>query len=161
MEQRKPTVWNTPPATTKSWDPKDFIGQKPSKVIPVPLEFRRRTHATERDILVYELEVEARCFLRPHWDEGRITLFEIFGVPSAKSNVEGAAARINHWIATAHSKSSDSSAWAKTKAWDFNQWYYNEIDQAGEMDRKRYIGPKPLPGDPEAPQHAVCSSIHI
>ncbi|KAF1915204.1 hypothetical protein BDU57DRAFT_265645 [Ampelomyces quisqualis] len=153
MDQHKPTVWNSPPATTTRLDPKDFIGKKPSKVIPVPLEFRRRTHTTERDTLVHELEVEARCFLRPHSEQGRITSFEIFSAPGAGSNVEGAVARINHWISTAHAKSSDSSAWAKTRAWHYNQWYYNEVAEIGEVSRKQYTGSKPSPGDPEAPKY--------
>jgi hypothetical protein len=149
--RRTPTVWDALPQAPLV-DPSSFIGKKPSKTIPVPPEYRRHTLARERDTLVYDILVEANCHVVPHWDQGKIKSFDIHGTGHS---LEKAVTRINLWIASAHIKSKESSAWAKLPAHDPNKWYYDRVEEKEHESKQRYKGPIPLPDDPDAPKYAV------
>ncbi|KAF1840783.1 uncharacterized protein K460DRAFT_321268, partial [Cucurbitaria berberidis CBS 394.84] len=126
-------------ATASAVDKHVFIG-KPKKIVPVPPEFRRITHAAERDMLVNDVKIKTDCLVTPHWNQGKIFQFDIYG---SGAGLENAIAHLNHWISNAHVKSKDSSAWGKTPAFNPNQWYYDRVAEL-EGDRKQvFKGPAP------------------
>ncbi|KAF2131619.1 hypothetical protein P153DRAFT_336064 [Dothidotthia symphoricarpi CBS 119687] len=118
----------------------DSHGRKPNKVIPVPLEYRRKTLARERDVFVRDLEVKTGCEVELHWDQGRITQFDLFG---SGAGVEKAVRHINQWISNAHVKSREAASWAKTPAFDANKWYYEEIEAMELEHKQKFKGPVP------------------
>lgn len=130
-----------------------LTGRKPNKTIPVPSEFRRDTHARERDVLVNDIKVKTDCQLVPHWEQGKICRFDIYG-PSA--GVEKAVALINKWISNAHVKSKDSSAWAKLPAFDVDDWYYEKVAEMEGERKKMFLGPKPDRPEGAAQLPNVC-----
>jgi hypothetical protein len=151
QERRKPSVWNTTPRTSLI-DPNAFKGKKPTKIVPVPHEYRRQTFARERDTLINDLRVETDCIVIPHWDQTTIKYFEIFG---SGPNAEKAIRHLHQWISNAHVKSVASSAWAKMPAYNFDKWYYDEVEKL-EIERKqRFRGPPPPAEGNDVPKHAV------
>ncbi|RMZ69122.1 dna polymerase v family and armadillo-type fold domain-containing [Pyrenophora seminiperda CCB06] len=116
--------------------------KKPNKVIPVPLEFQRRTQIGEGDILVNEVKTDTGCELIPLWDKGKTRIYE-FGIVGAGSGLEKAVRYINEWIFKARSKSTEASAWAKTPAFDPNKWYQNEIEEMERHRKQKFKGPLP------------------
>ncbi|KAH3960469.1 hypothetical protein HBI25_223150 [Parastagonospora nodorum] len=149
MSAEKPTVWNAP-ASAPLIDPNAFIGKKPAKVIPVPSEYRRQTLARERDTLVHDLRVETNCHVVPHWDQGMIRSFDIYG---AATCVEKATGRINHWISNAHTKALAASAWGKIPAYNYDKWYYNKVEEWENTRKQLYRGPIPAQSHADAPSH--------
>ncbi|KAH7385604.1 hypothetical protein BKA66DRAFT_583220 [Pyrenochaeta sp. MPI-SDFR-AT-0127] len=128
------------PQPGSSVDTHTLIGKKPNKIIPVPPELRRHTVARERDTLVNDIKINTGCSVDSHWEHGKISQFDIYG-PGA--SVDIAVRQINHWISRVHAKSKESSAWAKTPAFDSNRWYYEEVEEK-ERDRKQvFKGPAP------------------
>lgn len=126
----------TATATGSGLDP----GRKANKIVPIPPEFRRHTHSTERDLLVNDIFTKTNCTVVPVWDKGTIIRFDIHGSGAAG---EQAVRLINEWMKKAHVISKDSSAWAKTPAFDVNGWYYDQIKEM-EGDRKqKYKEPPP------------------
>ncbi|KAL6708415.1 hypothetical protein ACN47E_002678 [Coniothyrium glycines] len=114
--------------------------RKPNKSIPVPLEFRRISQPSEREILVYNVKLKTDCILVPRWEESRIHRFDIYG---SASGVDKAVAIVNKWITNAHSKSKDASAWAKTPAFDLNQWQdERDLETENEL-KKEFLRPRP------------------
>ncbi|KAH9870555.1 hypothetical protein IAQ61_006031 [Plenodomus lingam] len=111
-------------------------GRKPNKTIPVPPEYRVVTLARERDLLVNEVLVNTGCTVVPYSEQGRVTRFEIYGAAA-----DAAVAMINKWISKAHVKSKAASSWAKTPAFNANDWYYEQITEM-ELERKQmFKGP--------------------
>lgn len=161
---------NSNGANTPATDPRGTIppnsrmdqnalkGKKPNRVLPVPPEFRRPCRARERDAIVHDIKIKTGCTVIPHWDyqqaqgEGIISQFDIFG---AGAGLERATHYIQEWIAKASRKSKESSAWAKTPAFDVNKWYAERIEEL-ELERKQiFKGPPPQPHECEPPLHMV------
>jgi hypothetical protein len=149
--RRTPTVWDDSPRVPLV-DPSSFAGKKPTKTIPVPPEYRRQTLSRERDTLIYDVLVEANCHVVPHWDQGKIKSFDIYG---SGHDLERAVTRINRWILSAHIKSKESSAWAKLPAYDPNKWYYDRVEEKEHESKQRFKEPAPQPEDPDAPKYTV------
>ncbi|EUC41931.1 hypothetical protein COCMIDRAFT_104846 [Bipolaris oryzae ATCC 44560] len=122
-------------------DQNAFKGKKPNKVIYVPPEFRRPTYAREREQIVSDVKVSTGCAVIPHWnkkweqDHSIIYQFDIFGTGTA---LEKAVRHINQWISKAQNKTKDSSAWAKTPAFDPNKWYYEQVDDIKQRHKQRF-----------------------
>ncbi|CAO2650383.1 Nn.00g016750.m01.CDS01 [Neocucurbitaria sp. VM-36] len=116
------------------------IGKKPNKIIPVPQEYRRVTGARERDTLVNDLKIETDCTIVPLWDQGMIYRFDIYG---SGTGVEKAIRHLNQWISNAHFKSKDSSAWPKIPAFEFNEWYYDQVAEMEDDRTQMFKGPPP------------------
>jgi hypothetical protein len=155
MSEELPTVWNAP-APAPLIDPNAFTGKKPNKTIPVPPEYRRQTLIRERETLINDLRVDTNCHVVPHWDQGGIVMsLDIYG---AGSSVEKAIGRINLWISTAHTKAKAAASWAKMPAYNFNDWYYEQVEQHENIRKQLYKGPVPPEGHPDAPRHFVRRS---
>lgn len=115
-------------------------GRKLKKAISVPPEFQRVTYSSERELLVKDLLLKTGCVVVPHWEQGKIYRFDIYG---SDNGVERAVGDINRWISQAHAKSKDSTAWAKLPAFNADEWYYDRVTQM-EGDRKQiFLGPVP------------------
>jgi len=148
-----PTIWSVaPPPPPGVVDRSALIGKKPSKTIPVPYEYRRQTLSRERDLLVNDIKEKTECDVVPHWEEGKIASFDIYG---PGHGVEQAVRHLNQWISKAHTKSIGASAWAKLPAYDFNKWYYAQVEELENMYQQKFRGPVPLENDEDAPTHAV------
>jgi hypothetical protein len=152
QERHKPSVWNTAPRSSLI-DPAASSGKKPNKVIPVPHEYRRQTLVRERDTLISEIRAETNCVVIPHWDQGVIKSFDIFG---SGPNVEKAVRHLHQWISNAHTKSIASSAWAKMSAYNYDKWYYEEVEKLESERKQRFKESIPLANDENAPNNVVC-----
>ncbi|KAF2833240.1 hypothetical protein CC86DRAFT_415001 [Ophiobolus disseminans] len=145
-----PSIWSAAPPG--GIDRSAFTGKKPNKIIPVPHEYRRQTLSRERDMLIHDVEQKTGCDLVPHWDQGKVTSFDIYG---SGHGVEKATVYLNHWISNAHTKSIGASAWAKLPAYDPNKWYYAQVEELDNVYKQRFRGPVPSEGDADAPRHAA------
>ncbi|KAI4707774.1 hypothetical protein J4E89_007402 [Alternaria sp. Ai002NY15] len=125
---------------------------KPKRFIPVPPEYRRLTHTTERELIVNEIKINTGCDVIPKWDAGYITQFAIAG---QGAGVEKAVRYINHWISNAHIKSKDSSSWAKTPAFDHNKWYYDSIEERERQRKEEFKGKAPEVSKGEMPLASI------
>ncbi|KAI4625255.1 uncharacterized protein J4E87_005101 [Alternaria ethzedia] len=125
---------------------------KPKRFIPVPPEYRRLTHTTERELIVNEIKINTGCDVIPKWDAGYITQFAIAG---QGAGVEKAVRYINHWISNAHIKSKDSSSWAKTPAFDHNKWYYDSIEERERQRKDEFKGKAPEVSKGEMPLASI------
>lgn len=142
--------WNDT-ATAPGTDKNSFIGKKPNKIIPVPDEYRRLTSARERDTLVNDLKVTTNCTVVPRWEQGKICRFDIY---SSAAGVEHAIRHLNQWISTAHARSKDSSAWPKIPAFEFDQWYYEEVAEMEDARTQMFKEPAPqFPENAAKPPH--------
>jgi hypothetical protein len=152
--QRTPSVWNTAPRMPVI-DQSTIAGKKPNKIIPVPHEYRRQAFARECDTLIHDLKTETGCIVVAHWNQGNIniTSFDIYG---SGPGIEKAVRHLHQWISNAHAKSMASSAWAKTTAYNYDKWYYEEVEHMENVKKQRFKGPIPPDNDPDAPKHAVC-----
>lgn len=129
--------------TALAIDPQSLIGKKPNKSLIVPPEFRRATLKRESDGLINDIKIDTNCVVIAHWTHGKIDRFDLFG---SGHGVENATRRLNQWIYNAHKKSKESSAWAKTSAFDFDEWYYNQVDEWEDVRKQKFKGPLPEPG---------------
>lgn len=125
---------------------------KPKRFIPVPPEYRRLTHATERELIVNDIKINTGCDVIPKWDAGYITQFAIAG---QGAGVEKAVRYINHWISNAHIKSKYSSSWAKTPAFDHNKWYYDSIEERERQRKDEFKGKAPEVSKGEMPLASI------
>ncbi|KAI4616063.1 hypothetical protein J4E83_006733 [Alternaria metachromatica] len=125
---------------------------KPKRFIPVPPEYRRLTHTTERELIVNEIKINTGCDVIPKWDAGYITQFAIAG---QGAGLEKAVRYINHWISNAHIKSKDSSSWAKTPAFDHNKWYYDSIEERERQRKDEFKGKAPEVSKGEMPLASI------
>jgi hypothetical protein len=151
-ERYKPSVWNTAPQYPLI-DPKASSGKKPNKVISVPHEYRRQTLVRECDTLIHDIRVDTNCVVIPHWDQDTIKFFDVFG---SGPGVEEAVRHLHHWISNARMKSMASSAWAKMSAYNFDKWYYEEVEKLESEKKQRFKESVPPANDENAPNHAVC-----
>jgi acyl-homoserine lactone acylase PvdQ len=153
MDQRPtlPTIWSAPPPAS-GVDKSAFIGRKPNKVIPVPGEYRRQVLSRERELLINDIKDKTDCDVFAHWVQGKITSFDVYG---SGHGVEKAVHYLNHWICNAHTKSTGASAWAKLPAYDFNEWYYKQVEEMDNAYKQRFRGPVPSINDEDTPTHAV------
>jgi hypothetical protein len=125
---------------------------KPNKIIPVPQEFRRLTQARERDIIVDDIKTNTGCVVIPQWEAGRIYQF---GIAGGGTGLEKAVRYINQWIANAHVKSKDSSAWAKMPAFDQNKWYYEQVEEWERQRKDVFKGKAPEVPEGETPLQSI------
>jgi hypothetical protein len=144
-------AWSAAPAISAT-DPNVLKNKKPNKIIPVPPEFRRLSHAAERNTLVNDIKTGTGCTVIPQWDQGRVYQFGIIG---AGQGLEKAVRRINEWIATAHVKSKDASAWAKMPAFDANKWYYDQVQELEQQHKQVFKGAIPEVVEGETPLLSV------
>ncbi|KAF1956384.1 hypothetical protein CC80DRAFT_593832 [Byssothecium circinans] len=128
-----------------------FSGRKPAQVINVPLEYRRATAFAEMERIAYTMKSEAGCEVDPKWDQGRITKFLIYGTGP---NAEKAIGEINKWIMKAKTKSKESTAWAKTPAYDVNKWWYEQVWDKEAARKEMYKGPLPEDKD-DSHEHVI------
>jgi hypothetical protein len=148
-----PTIWDPAPPPVSGVDNSAFVGKKPTKVIPVASEYRRQTLTRERQLLTNDIKHETDCDVVPHWDQGKITSFDIYG---PAYGVEKATTRLNEWISNAHTKSIGASAWAKLPAYDYNKWYYAQVEERDNEWKQQFKGPFPSQDDENAPKYTVC-----
>ncbi|KAA8625044.1 hypothetical protein TUN199_02461 [Pyrenophora tritici-repentis] len=116
--------------------------KRPNKVIPVPIEFRRRSQLRERDIIVNDVKTATGCEVIPQWDNGRI---QEFGIVGSGAGLDKAVRYINEWISKGNTRSAESSAWAKMPAFHSGNWHYEEAEQR-ERERKQQFK-EPVPED--------------
>lgn len=123
-------------------DPKDYVGKKPNKIIPVPKEFQRQLQPGERRVLAHEIRVDTNCVVFAKFDKHRgiVYQFDIFG---SGHGIEKATVRLNEWITNAKSTSKYSQKWAKLSAFDFNRWYYDRVDELEDDRRLKFKGEPP------------------
>jgi hypothetical protein len=113
----------------------------PNRIVTVPLEMRPRQILVDLQRLAsQEWEPETKVKIVPVLQMGRLKQFELYG-PAA--NLDGAVKVINKWLESANKKAPPSLAWSKTKAFDFNDWYYEEVKNM-ELVRKEAFK-KPIP----------------
>jgi hypothetical protein len=146
-----PSIWDDPPPAPPV-NASAFAGKNPNKVISVPHEYQRRTLSRESDTLINDIKVNTNCSVVPHWIQGKIVLFDIYG---AGPGVEKAVRHINHWITNARNKSRESSAWAKMKAYNDETWRNEQVESMENERKQRFKGPVPPVGDPDAPTQVV------
>ena len=144
-------AWSAAPPVSAT-DPNALKNKKPTKVIPVPPEFRRLCHAVERNTLVNDIKTSTGCTVIPQWDQGRVYQFGIIGTGAG---LEKAVRRLNEWIASAHVKSKDASAWAKMPAFDPNKWYYEKVEEMEQQHKQIFKGPIPDVAEGEMPLLSV------
>ncbi len=133
------TAWNHGSSVTGP-DNHALIGKKPNKVIGVPPQFRRPTLLSERKMLANEIKVSTGCDILPRWEHGKIFEVHIFG---SGANLDKAIREINEWIQKAPTKSAHSSKWAKTRAYDPDDWFYEGVTGLEQDRRKDFLGPIP------------------
>ena len=138
-----------------------FMGKKPNRVVPVPPEFRRPTRISERDSISNNVKTKTGCIVIPHWnyqkgqDEGIIYQFDFFGTGAG---LESAVRHIQQWISRACGKSKESSAWAKTPAFNANKWYYEQVEEMEHERKQAFKGPPPKSHECEFPLYKVSFS---
>jgi hypothetical protein len=127
----------------KSWPQgvleSDIKQKKVACKIPVQPEYRRPTHRREGDTLVNSVYKDTGCIVVAHWQQQYIAGFEVLASP----NSSNAVAAINHWIARGNEKSKESSAWAKMRAFNVDDWYQQQLQQQDNERRERFLGPVP------------------
>ena len=117
----------------------DLNQKKVACTIPVHLEYRRPTHPREGDTLVNSVYKDTGCIVVAHWQQQSIDHFDVY----PGSNHSNAVAAINRWIARGNEKSAESSAWAKMRAFNFDDWYQQRLQQQDNELRLRFLGPVP------------------
>jgi hypothetical protein len=115
-----------------------FRGLRPARRVIVPQEYLRATYARERERNYYTWKYNTGCEILAYGRYNKITRFEVFG-----AKVDQAVKEINEWIMDATTKSAESTAWAKIKAFDANEFGYDRL-RAWENQRKQmFNGPIP------------------
>lgn len=144
MERFRLTSWPT------GVDEALFRPKKVAHKIHVHAEFRRITHRREGTSLIDGIYKDTGCIVVAHWDQSRIERFDVYAGPGSKS----AVAAINKWIARGDQKSKESSAWAKTPAFNQAQWYQEKLEQMEEEQMEFFLGPIPevQGGEPMRPK---------
>lgn len=122
--------------------------------IPVHGEHRRATHQNEGRTLINSVYRDTGCIIVAHWDQHVIKQFDVFAGPGSRN----AIAAINKWIARGDERSKDSSAWAKTPAFDQEQWDQELLARMEDEQAEIYLGPMPdaQEGDPEWQKAGHC-----
>src|SRR5690242_10864341 len=120
--------------------------KKVTCTIPVHGEFRRITHRREGTTFVNSIYNETGCIVVAHWDQQTIKRFDVF----AGAGSQNAVVAVNKWIARGGEKSKDSSAWAKTPAFNHDKWYQEQLERNEDERMEFFLGPVPdaQPGDP-------------
>ena len=113
-------------------------GKKPGRTITVSPELGRSFQYFEVKKVVDAWKFDLDCDVEPRFENGRLIRFEIFG-PSANLDVTYRA--VKNWIEKSVTKSSASTSWAKTPAWENRKWTEDKLRQE-EKDRKQvFKGP--------------------
>lgn len=112
-------------------------GRRPNRIINVPKESQRATVARERQMIETIWVTETGCRIVPQTAESTaggliITRFDLFGTGN---NLEKAVQKVENWIRQAKTKSSATTAWAKTPAYDPKAWS-EEYNQSQVQKRK-------------------------
>lgn len=107
--------------------------------IPVNAEYKRETHRREGTILVDSVYNDTGCIVVAHWEQSTVKRFDVY----AGAGSQSAVATINRWIARGEQKSKDSSAWAKTPAFNHAQWYQEELERREEERMEGFLGSVP------------------
>jgi hypothetical protein len=134
----------------------DALRGKPSRIIDVPPESRRRVLSNEREQLLQDVHLSTGCDVVARWgkDHGAIYRFEIFG---SGLGLDRAVRLLNDWVSQALKRSEKSSAWAKLETHDADKWYYDEVERLDEEWSQQFKGPVPeaQESDPIRPKVAV------
>ncbi|EFQ89709.1 hypothetical protein CFE70_002210 [Pyrenophora teres f. teres 0-1] len=109
--------------------------KRPNKVIPVPIELRRRSQPRERDIIVNDVKTATGCEVILQWDNGRI---QEFGILGSGPGLDKAVRYINEWIFKGNTKTAESSAWAKMSAFNNDNWHYDKIEQLERVRKQQF-----------------------
>lgn len=115
-------------------------GRKPSKTIIVPNEYRPTIRPQDLERLTSHWHKETGCEVLYVMRSRILVKFDIFG---SGAPLEHAIRIINKWIQGANTRSSASSQWAKTPAFDPYQWYYDKINAMEAERKERFKGPMP------------------
>jgi hypothetical protein len=145
-------AWSAAPPISAS-NSNVLKNRKPNKVIPVPPEFRRLSHARERENLVNDIKISTGCIVEPEGEQGRIHQFGIIG---AGAGLEKAIRHINEMISNTHIKSKDAAAWAKIPAFDANKWYYEQVADMEQRLKQVFKGPLPKAAEGELHDVSKC-----
>lgn len=133
-------------------------GRRPARIINVPVESRRKTWAQERRTMETVWVTETGCKIVPETSDAMhsvITRFNLFGTGS---NLEKAVQKVEQWIREAKNKSSGTTAWAKTPAFDPKVWSMNYIQNQNQQRKMKFT--KEMPVELSAVyDKAVCIEI--
>ncbi|KAH8731184.1 hypothetical protein GQ44DRAFT_699494 [Phaeosphaeriaceae sp. PMI808] len=151
--KRMPSIYDAPPPGHLD-DKSAFVGKKPSKVVLVPLEYRRQILHAERVLLASDIKIDTGCVIFPNTrDKNTVVSFDVFG---GGPGLEHAVRRLNEWVTKSHAKSARSSAWAKKKAFEYNKQYTENMQQLEYQKSQRFRGPIPSgQDDEEVPKHII------
>jgi hypothetical protein len=86
--------------------------------------------------------LDTGCNVIPYGDHARNIITE-FGIFGGGGKVEQAVKEVNEWIEMASTKSSESSAWSKIKAYDPTKFGYDTLRARKEQYRELFKGPVP------------------
>jgi hypothetical protein len=86
--------------------------------------------------------LDTGCNVIPYGDHARNIITE-FGIFGGGGKVEQAVKEVNEWIEMASTKSSESSAWSKIKAYDPTKFGYDTLRERKEQYRELFKGPLP------------------
>lgn len=133
MERLRPTTW------PEGIDEAILKQKKISSHITVHAEYRRETYRREGATLINGIYRDTGCIVMVHWEQTKIKHFDVYAGAGSKK----AVAILNTWIAQGSQKSKDSSAWAKTPAFNHAQWYQEQLEQMEDESLEYFLGPTP------------------
>jgi hypothetical protein len=117
-----------------AFDREKLTDKQPARSVPVPPQFQRNTTMTERTTLMNDVYIATTCkiLIEKQRGSGKILAFHLYGTGKV---LDRATEMVNQWVSKVHAKPSGSAAWARSNAFDLNQWYYNQVEEM-EQDRK-------------------------
>ncbi|KAJ4361164.1 hypothetical protein N0V95_002133 [Ascochyta clinopodiicola] len=140
MERFRPMSWPT------CVEESAFRPKKVSCPIAVHAEYRRDTHRSEGATLVDSIYRDTGCIVVAFWEQSTIKRFDVY----AGADLKGAVATINKWISRGDQKSRESSVWAKTPAFNQDQWYQGQLELKEQERMELFLGPVPDTQEGEA-----------
>ncbi|KAF2002946.1 hypothetical protein P154DRAFT_487968 [Amniculicola lignicola CBS 123094] len=117
--------------------------RKPNRVLRVPPEMRPRHILVDlQRVASQEWKAETNAEIVPVFEMGRLVQFNLYG---SAANLDAAVKLVNKWLEAALTKTAPSTAWAKMKAFDPNEWQFDTV-RSLENNRKQKFK-EPIPKD--------------
>ncbi|PSN72821.1 hypothetical protein BS50DRAFT_169458 [Corynespora cassiicola Philippines] len=125
----------------------------PNRSIEVSHEYRRPLTQIELERLIGQWKERTGCQVKivTAGKSHNAIKFEIFG--GSASDLDKASQEINDWIHKSNTRAFASQRWAKLSAFDFNNWWYEQLAEWKTTEKQRFKGP--LPQGDEGPHHKV------
>jgi hypothetical protein len=117
--------------------------RKPNRSIVVPPEFRPRVilEDIKRRCIFWTEETGCEVVAQfTGYPDKVLVRFDIYG---ASANLPRAEREVNKWMQSAKTKTPASLLWAKTPAFNENDWYYGEIEALEAQRKEMFKGPVP------------------